>query len=392
MQAAGVKVTLVDPGDERRGASFGNAGHIGTEQVEPLASWQTLREAPGNLFAAGGPLDFRLKDLPLWCPWGARFVRAADPKRFAAGRAAMESLLALAVPGWRRILALAGAPALLRENGHWAVWMDEKNVAPSLERWRRAATGTAAFRTLTKEELALIGSAMTKAPAGGLAFTGTGQVSEPQALRSALLASFRVRGGENIAGEVRTIRLGEGKVHADLGDRTLVSDRALVCAGAWSRPLMERLGVKTPLIGERGYSVQSTEYSWPAELPPVFFEETWVVVTRFSSGLRATSFTELGNPSAPPDPRKWERLEGHLRTLGIQFSPQPSRWMGPRPTLPDFLPAIGKLERCPHVLYAFGHQHLGLTLAAATAEAIEAVAFDRLPPADLTPFRIERFQ
>jgi D-amino-acid dehydrogenase len=116
-----------------------------------------------------------------------------------------------------------------------------------------------------------------------------------------------------------------------------------------------------------------------------------VVVTRFTSGLRATSFTELGNPSAPPDPRKWQRLERHLAELGIAFANSPDRWMGPRPTLPDFLPAIGRLERAPRVLYAFGHQHLGLTLAAVTAELIEALACERAPAIDLAPFRVERF-
>ena len=48
--------------------------------------------------------------------------------------------------------------------------------------------------------------------------------------------------------------------------------------------------------------------------------------------------------------------------------------MGERPTLPDFLPAIGRRGR---LLYAFGHQHIGVTLAAATAEAVVELAHGR---------------
>ena len=65
--------------------------------------------------------------------------------------------------------------------------------------------------------------------------------------------------------------------------------------------------------------------------------------------------------------------------------------MGPRPTLPDYLPAIGRLKGEPRILYAFGHQHLGLTMAAVTAELTTALARGVEPSIDLTPFRIERF-
>jgi D-amino-acid dehydrogenase len=84
-------------------------------------------------------------------------------------------------------------------------------------------------------------------------------------------------------------------------------------------------------------------------------------------------------------------LHKHLAELGVQFSKTPDRWVGPRPTLPDYVPAIGRLKRAPKVLYAFGHAHLGLTECAITAEAIEALAADKPPPFDLAPFQIERF-
>jgi D-amino-acid dehydrogenase len=59
--------------------------------------------------------------------------------------------------------------------------------------------------------------------------------------------------------------------------------------------------------------------------------------------------------------------------------------------LPDYVPAIGRLEHAPNVLYAFGHQHLGLTMAAATSELVAAIATDKTPPIDIAPLRIERF-
>jgi D-amino-acid dehydrogenase len=48
-------------------------------------------------------------------------------------------------------------------------------------------------------------------------------------------------------------------------------------------------------------------------------------------------------------------------------------WMGFRPSLPDSLPVIDQV--CEgKVLLAFGHQHLGLTQAAVTAEMVVRMA------------------
>ena len=64
---------------------------------------------------------------------------------------------------------------------------------------------------------------------------------------------------------------------------------------------------------------------------------------------------------------------------------------GARPTLPDYLPAIGASTRAANLFYAFGHQHLGLTLGPVTGEAIAALIAGEAPGVDLTPFDVRRF-
>jgi D-amino-acid dehydrogenase len=43
------------------------------------------------------------------------------------------------------------------------------------------------------------------------------------------------------------------------------------------------------------------------------------------------------------------------------------------------------------LLYAFGHQHLGLTLAAVSSELIASLARGEATAVDVTPFDLERF-
>jgi D-amino-acid dehydrogenase len=391
LQAAGFAVTLIDPGDPRQAASFGNIGHIAAEQVSPLASRESLRTMPGRLFGLGGPLDFRWRDAGLWIPWALRFIAASDPARHARGQQALTAILAHALPAWRRLADLSGAPDVVGRDGHAVVWMSERAAEAGRRSWEGAATGSAAFRPLSQDELEAWAAVMARPPVGGIRFSGTAQVSEPQAARDALMAAFRARGGQVVHARVERISAGPRIVaHLDDGG-ALEAEGALVAAGAWAGRLMRGLGVDAPVIAERGYSVQSAGHGWNEALPPTVFEEHSMVVSRFTSGLRASSFVEFGSPDAPGDPRKWRVLERRLAHLGIRFSPEPDRWVGSRPTLPDYLPAIGRLGRNPRILYAFGHQHLGLTMAAITAELTTSLAEDRSPAIDLTPFRIERF-
>ena len=99
---AGHEVTVLEASTARDAASWGNAGHIATEQVAPLASLASLQSAWGRRFAAGGALDLPAGAIDSWLPFALRFIAAARPNRFLAGSAALRTLLAEALPAWER--------------------------------------------------------------------------------------------------------------------------------------------------------------------------------------------------------------------------------------------------------------------------------------------------
>jgi D-amino-acid dehydrogenase len=65
--------------------------------------------------------------------------------------------------------------------------------------------------------------------------------------------------------------------------------------------------------------------------------------------------------------------------------------MGFRPSLPDSLPVLGFSSRSNRVLYAFGHQHLGMSLGAITGQLIADLVAGREPAVDMHPYRANRF-
>jgi len=55
------------------------------------------------------------------------------------------------------------------------------------------------------------------------------------------------------------------------------------------------------------------------------------------------------------------------------------------------LPVIGASPREPRVVYAFGHGHVGLTLAGITGRLVGQIVDGATPSVDLAPFRPDRF-
>src|SRR5262249_21586712 len=125
---------------------------------------------------------------------------------------------------------------------------------------------------------------------------------------------------------------------------------------------------------------------------PVAAYERKIIMTPMSGGLRMTGTVEFGGLSLPPDPRRFALLKRHLNALlpGVSTDDM-TTWMGFRPSLPDHLPVLGRGPDRRHLYFAFGHQHLGLTLAAVTARIVATQLMGGDADIDLAPFAPDRF-
>lgn len=391
LQGRGVMTTIVAPDEPWRGASWGNAGHIAIEQVEPPASPATLRSFPRRLFLRGGAVALPPRAIATWLPFALRLARASTPGRFARGKVALGAMLGEAIPAWRRLLADADASELLCEDGHLVVWESAITAAAGLARWRATDIGTARFNEVSSADRVDLQGLVRSQPAGAIRFRGSGQITDTARLGEALHARFRSLGGrERHARAIHVTGRAGAQVTLDDGS-ALAADIAVIAAGVASAPLLVPLGCSVPMIAERGYHIESAATDWPMGTPPIVFEDRSMIVTRFAHGLRAASFVEFAPAGLAPDRRKWARLRSHVRELGVAFGEPVGEWMGARPTLPDYLPAIGRLSHEPAVAYAFGHQHLGLTLAAATGEAVSGMIHGDIAAVDIAPFGLGRF-
>ena len=381
------RVWLLDPHEPGTGTSEGNAGHIGAEQRATLANYSNILGSPRQLFTFGGPIDVRFARPLLVAAWFARLLWASRPRHAARGLKALSGLAVRAGDDWRALLASAGAPQLLHLDGH-----DEIREGP------RAARGTAR----RVRELASLGIASEpgelRAPvpdparASVLHVAGSGHVANSLAVTRALIAAVLARGGSYRAAAALALEPRPDGVRVTSTTEEILVERVVVACGVRSAALLRPFGLTVPLLAERGYSL-SIRSPGPARFtrPQVYYDRS-LVVTPMDFGLRATSFVEFGVPDLAPDLRKIAWLRRQVAELKLVPPEAEARaWSGCRPTLPDYLPAIGCLPQAPAIAYAFSHQHLGLTLAASTA-ALLAEAMSGGDSHALEPFRIERFK
>ncbi len=386
LQQAGHRCVLIDPMQDGQAASWGNAGHIATEQIAPLASWATIRSLPRRWFARGGAVDVPKPWSVL--PWMLRFLRAAKRSRHAAGVTALRGLLADAIPAWQRLLSSIDQSELLRIDGHIVLWESPAAAQRGRADWLGSDIGTASARALSANELQRYAMLIGKPLVDGICFAGTAQIAELNVLINSMRDAFVAAGGQRLQGMAK-LKLQDNKAIVTLDGKSISSDHILVAAGVGSAQLMASVGEFVPLITERGYHLHWPDHDWPSDAPPVVFEDRSVILTRFDNGLRLAGFVEFVPPGIAPDPRKWQRLQAHAIALGLPVRGVAQQWSGARPTLPDYLPAIGRGRKANNLLYAFGHQHLGLTLAATTAERVLSLLDHGPVPAN--PFDLMRF-
>jgi D-amino-acid dehydrogenase len=387
-------VVLIDREGVAAQASRANAGALAFSDVLPLASPGILRKAPRWLLDPLGPLAIRPSYLPRLAPWLLRFWRASRPDRVRASTAAQAAMMDLSAAETVTMLAQARASRMLHTDGVLHLYESERERQASEPGWQaRADHGIAFTHLVGPEAIAEVQPGLSPELVAATYVPRWITVSDPLQLTEALATAFEDRGGQMGRAEALAIAPGSGDVSVQLhAGPPIAAQRVVVAAGAWSHHLARTLSELIPLETERGYNTT---------LPPGAFDLRHqltfgghgFVVTPLATGVRVGGAVEFAGLDAPPNfaraktlLAKAKRFMPELRTDGGV------EWMGFRPSLPDSLPAIGPAAADRRVVYAFGHGHLGLTQAAATARLVADLVMERPAALDLAPFSPQRFR
>ena len=371
LRKRGREVLLIDRDEPGSGCSFGNSGAISEGSVVPLAMPGLLKSVPGMLCDPEGPLYLPPGYLPWAMPWLARFALASRPAaaQHAASRLAVVHRNALQLH--LNLAREVGAPELILRRGHLYLYPDESVLAKDQSGWRlREQYGFRAQR-LDRGGILALEPGIAERYRIGMFLADHATVTNPWRYVQAIFQHYAALGGDCLRAEVRKLAPGSGGWNIEYADGAPAgaAGQVVVAAGAWSRRLLDPLGVHLPLESQRGYHVQ---FEGGAEVSrTVVLADRKVFITPMETGLRVGGTVEIGGLSAAPSPRRSQAL------LRIALSAFPSlsgrgyaTWMGHRPCMPDSVPRIGPAPGRAGLWLAVGHGHLGLTDSAGTAQAI----------------------
>jgi D-amino-acid dehydrogenase len=388
----GWDVTLVDRLNPGEGCSFGNAGILAAQAVVPVALPGIARDAPGMLLDPEGPLVVRWGSLPWTARWLWKFQQAANLPTVNRSADAMKALYGTSLELHENLARQAGVPDLVRPTRYLYIARDpaKLDVENDLS-WRLRRERGAEIEVLDGEALYEAEPELSRDYKRGVRLGPIGYTLNPFRLTQSYAAMFAREGGRIVKAEVRALRPAGAVTGLETSAGQMAAETVVIAAGSWSLELARPLGLRLPLIAERGYHVTFTDPG--IKLNHVLSEaERHFAVTSMEMGLRVAGTEELGLADDPPAWRRAAVLERQARAMFPRARlADASRWMGPRPGTPDSLPAIGPLPGYPNILIAAGHGHLGLTGGPNTGRIVAAVASGERLNMDLKPYAPGRF-
>jgi D-amino-acid dehydrogenase len=321
-----------------------------------------------------------------------RFLVASRRSRVEEISKALNGLMIASLDAYDSLLRGTETASLIHEGGLLYGYAGE---TPSAETQfgldLRARRGSAA-RLLDRDGIARLDPNLGRRFGSGIYLPDARFTKEPMRFTRALADEFVADGGHLVNAEATGFRRRGGRVDAvETAGGPVVTANVVVAAGAWSRPLVRRLGFDVPLDTERGYGLTLPQPN--VELPfPVISGDHHVGLAPDDAGLRIVGTVEFAGLRAPPNFGRCDRLERATRAVFPDLDTAGARrWMSYRPSMPDSLPVIARSPKQENVYLAFGHGHKGLCQAAITGRLIRELMDDAETAIDVTPFRPHRF-
>ena len=348
-----------------------------------------LRSLPSLLFSRTSPLAIRHRALPSLTPWLLRFLRQSLPAAADRNAQVLATLLQDAGERWDDLaLKVAGAGILQRRGCLYLYETQQAFAGAEAEMAPRKALGVE-VELIGPDRLAELEPGLPPGMGGGVLFPDATFLDDPGRMMRLIAAAVLTKARHVRARADRLTRGPDGVVVEGPGLH-LHARRVVIAAGAQSRDLARQAGDRVPLDTERGYHVE-WDMAEPLLSRPTCPTARGIYFCPMAGRLRVAGTVELGGLHLPPSPHRLKKLVEGARAFFPDLGEPDRSWMGFRPSMPDSLPVIGPSRSGDDVILAFGHGHLGVTLAPVTARIIAALVAGKKPQEDISRLRPDRF-
>jgi len=390
IRRSGANVTLIDrvkAGDPTQ-TSFGNAGILAREGIMPIANPSMLKMIPQILLSPNSPVYLKWSYLAKFSPWALQFIMNGTRPKALPIILALNELIYDTVENHIQLSKNTGAARFIEKGDMTLLFRNRKQFSSDKFANQTRRNLGITWEELSRDKLLDRDPHISKLYQFGLAYKNHGWITNPAAYVSSLAKHFQENGGKILIGEVSKINGNNVELK---GGIILKAENIVLATGAWSKNLASQLGHNIPLQAERGYHLSLKNAS---HMPP----NTYLItdkkfgLTPMDGFLRCAGQSEFAPLEMPPNPKAIKNLRKFLFRLYPKLEYETETiWQGTRPTLPDSLPVIGRSSKNTSVIFAFGGQHLGLTMGPKIGKMVRDIIFERQSNVNMTPYSSDRF-
>jgi len=392
----GIEVSILDQGDLTMGCSTGNAGMIVPSHIIPLASPGMITKGLKWMLSSKSPFYIQPRLDRKLLQWCLLFYKSATKKHVEQSIPYLKNLGLLSRSLYMEFTqnhpdSLIG----LKENGLVMLYKTPEMEQEEIEMAHLAKKHGLEALILSPREAQDLEPEVELNVRGAVHFTGDAHL-DPSKLHG-FLKNYLILKGVEFIPNTQVIKFEKkdahsiGKVVTTTGDYYF--DQLIICAGAWSGMLAEKLGLNLPLLSGKGYSFLQENH--PQIKYPAILTEHKVAVTPYGERVRFGGTMEITNINQDINQQRVKGIFGSIQPYYRDFNPvlpeKDKIWTGLRPCSPDGLPYIGPTEKWTNVLFGSGHGMMGVSLAPATGKVLAAQILGKKPVMLTDAFSPDRY-
>ena len=394
LNAAGMRVTVIDQGTIGGACSHGNCGYICPSHVLPLTEPGAIGAALKSLFNPKAPFRVKPRLSPALMKWMWQFARRCNHRQMLAAGQHLKALLDSSMREYKRLMHDEALPCEWKETGLLYVLQSRRGMDDFAKNDRLLSEhfGLSA-RRIEGRDLVAFDPALKPGLAGAFHYPNDASI-RPDLLNVSWSQRLRERGVTFIehCQLQRIVKLNGQVAQLVTSQGTMHPDRIVIATGAWSSRLSADLECPIPIEQGKGYSVTMPRPD-PCPRQPMLFPEHRVGVSPFEHAYRLGSMMEFAGFDTTIPAHRIQQLQDSASHYLVSPSSvgELQTWYGWRPMTWDSLPIVGRTPRLQNVYLATGHNMLGMSLATATGKLIAELISGSPPHLDPAAFSPRRF-
>ena len=386
----GHEVVLYDQNEPGTQTSFGNAGLFANHECVTANSPQLWKNLPSMLLSKNGSLVIDWFYVLTHLPWVVRFLRNCTSTRVEHIAKSLSSFSSHARFAYEEIFNEVDVSKYIVHKEPIYLYESKELFEKDQYAFNLRKKYNVHFDIISKEDIAKMEPSLEPIYYKGIVLKGEYFTRSPIQITKKIFDNFMNNGGHFVLTKIDSIFRNGDSLFLKYNKREHQVDKIVVAAGVWSNVLAQTIGDNFPLDAERGYHI-IFENNSSLLTHSVGWAKTGFYMTPMEDGIRVAGTVEIAGLKKPINNNILTMIETTARRILPQLGKVKSQWMGFRPTLPDSLPVIGESQKCKNVYYAFGHQHLGLSLAAVTGKTIHSLIENKPTNINIDPLNPYRF-